>query len=284
MSDSIAVQSPAKVNYYLRVQAKRQDGYHDLVSIMGKVSLFDEIMVSLAPRGILVRCDHAEVPQGPDNIVFRAARLILDAAGMKGGVDIEITKRIPVQSGLGGASSNAATVMRALNEMMNLGFSMEELMGLGIGVGSDVPFFLFGSPALATGKGEILERVKGIPEAWLVIVKPRGGISTRDAYKRLDLILTESKKNTMIPRFNDSFDALIGAMRNDFEPVAELMLPEIAQIKGELLRQGSGGAMLTGSGSAVFGLFADEAGAQRAYRALRDRRDWNVFLAKNLFD
>jgi 4-diphosphocytidyl-2-C-methyl-D-erythritol kinase len=280
----MTVKSPAKVNYYLKVTKKRPDDYHDLVSIMCKVSLFDEIRLSLTPGGIRVACDHPEVPSGPGNIVFRAARLILDAAGGGMGVDIEITKRIPVQAGLGGASSNAASVLKGLAGMVGLGLGPDELVRLGTGLGSDVPFFLFGSPALALGRGEILRGVEGIPQAWLVIVKPRGGISTHQAYKNLDLLLTENEKNITIPKFNGTLDALIGAMSNDFEPIAESMLPEIAEIKGELLRQGSAAAMLTGSGSALFGLFGDEAGANRVYLALSNRPAWNVFLAKNLFD
>jgi 4-diphosphocytidyl-2-C-methyl-D-erythritol kinase len=175
-------------------------------------------------------------------------------------------------------------VLRALGEMVGLGLGRDELVRLGTGLGSDVPFFLFGSPALVMGRGEILRAVEGIPPAWLVIVKPRGGISTREAYKNLDLLLTENEKNITIPKFNGTLDTLVGAMSNDFGPIAESMLPEITEIKGELLRQGSVAAMLTGSGSALFGLFADEAEANRAYLALSHRPAWNVFLAKNLFD
>ncbi len=284
MPHKISFSTPAKVNYYLRVAGKRPDGYHDLVSVMCAVSLFDEITMTLGGRGVFVRSDHPNVPSGPDNTVFRAARLVLDAAGDEGGVDIHIDKKIPILSGLGGASSDAAAVMKKLNQVMRLGFSLEELTSLGMQVGSDVPFFLHGSPALVTGRGEILESIKGIPEAWLVIVKPPGGISTRDAYKSVDLLLTEDKKHIMIPKFNGTLDGLVVAMSNDFEPIAERELGEISEIKDKLIRLGSMKAMLTGSGSAVFGVFADEISAHRACSILRDRPDWSVFVAKNLFD
>jgi 4-diphosphocytidyl-2-C-methyl-D-erythritol kinase len=248
------------------------------------VSLFDEITMTLGGRGVFVRSDHPDVPPGPQNTIFRAARLVLDTAGDEGGVDIHIEKKIPIQSGLGGASSNAAAVMKKLNQVMRLGFTSEELLRLGMQVGSDVPFFLYGSPALVTGRGEVLEKIEGIPEAWLVIVKPRGGISTREAYKSVDLLLTEDKKNIMIPRFNGTLEDLVVAMSNDFEPIAEREIGQISEIKDRLVRLGSMKAMLTGSGSAVFGLFPDEISAHRACSALRDRPEWSVFVAKNLFD
>jgi 4-diphosphocytidyl-2-C-methyl-D-erythritol kinase len=284
MSEPVLLKTPAKVNYYLRVTGRRPDGYHDLVNVMCRVSLFDEITMAVGGDGISVVTDTPEAPPGPDNIVYRAARLLLETAGRETGLDIRIRKRIPVQSGLGGASSNAAAVMMWLNEMLDLGFSGRELIDLGIKIGSDVPFFLFGSPAVATGKGEILKRVHGIADAWLVIVKPGGGISTREAYEKIDLVLTEEKKHIIMPRFIGTLDSLVGCMRNDFEPVAEALLADITDIKGELKRHGALGAMLSGSGSAVFGIFADEAAARHAQGRLSDHPGWSAYVARNLFD
>jgi 4-diphosphocytidyl-2-C-methyl-D-erythritol kinase len=284
MPESIAFKSPAKVNYYLRVTGRRPDGYHDLLNVMCRVSLFDEITMSVGGDKISVVTDTPQAPSGPDNTVYRAVALLLGTAGRNIGVDIRIRKRIPVQSGLGGASSNAAAVMARLNELLGLGFTGRELIDLGIRIGSDVPFFLFGSPAVATGKGEILQRVSGIADAWLVIVKPEGGISTREAYEKIDLVLTEEKKHIIMPKFIDTLDSLVGYMRNDFEPVAETMLGDIADIKGELIGLGALGAMLSGSGSAVFGVFADESSARRAHGHLSAHRVWSAYVAKNLFD
>ncbi len=284
MPDSIAFTSSAKVNYYLRVTGRRPDGYHDLVNVMCRVSLFDEISMTVGGTGISVRADNPQVPSGPTNSVYRAVRLLLETADSEVGVDIRIRKHIPVQSGLGGASSNAAAAMLRLNELLGLGFTREELIGLGIQIGSDVPFFLFGSPAVATGKGEVLQRVQGIADAWLVIVKPAGGISTREAYEKIDLVLTEEKKHIIIPKFIDTLDSLVGLMFNDFEPVAEGLLGEIKDIKTKLIRLGARGAMLSGSGSAVFGVFADEAAARRAHEEVSVHPVWNAYVAKNLFD
>jgi 4-diphosphocytidyl-2-C-methyl-D-erythritol kinase len=282
--ESISFSSPAKVNYYLRVVGRRPDGFHDLVNVMCRVSLFDEIIMTVGGRGVSVSADHPEVPPGPTNSVYRAVRLLLDKAGRRVGVDVQIKKGIPVQSGLGGASSNAASVLARLNELLGLGLTRHELIDLGIQVGSDVPFFLFGSPAVATSKGEVLERIEGIVDAWLVIVKPARGISTREAYEKIDLVLTKDKKNIIIPKFIGTLDNLVDTMLNDFEPVAETLLGEITDIKVRLTELGALGAMLSGSGSAVFGVFADEAGARRAHAELSARSIWNAYVAKNLFD
>ena len=284
MPESISFSSPAKVNYYLRVVGRRPDGFHDLVNVMCRVSLFDEIIMTVGGRGVSVSADHPEVPPGPTNSVYRAVRLLLDKAGRRVGVDVQIKKGIPVQSGLGGASSNAASVLARLNELLGLGLTRHELIDLGIQVGSDVPFFLFGSPAVATSKGEVLERIEGIVDAWLVIVKPARGISTREAYEKIDLVLTKDKKNIIIPKFIGTLDNLVDTMLNDFEPVAETLLGEITDIKVRLTELGALGAMLSGSGSAVFGVFADEAGARRAHAELSARSIWNAYVAKNLFD
>ncbi len=284
MPDTIDFRSPAKVNYYLRVTGRRPDGYHDLATVMCRVSLFDNINMTVGKAGISVTADSPDVPSGPENIVYRAVRLLLDTAGKEVGVDVRISKGIPVQSGLGGASSNAAAVMARLNEVLGLGLTRDELIDLGARIGADVPFFLFDSPAVATGKGEVLQRVEGIPDAWLVIVKPPGGISTRQAYEKIDLVLTEEKKHIIIPKFIGNLHNLVGSMFNDFEPIAEAMLGEITDIKKALIGHGALGAMLSGSGSAVFGVFVDEAGAQRAYKALSTHPVWNAYIAKNLFD
>jgi 4-diphosphocytidyl-2-C-methyl-D-erythritol kinase len=282
--DSARFKSPAKVNYYLRVTGRRPDGFHDLVNVMCRVDLYDDISMTVGGREISVRADRPDVPSGPSNIVYRAVRLLLDRVRSRVGVDIRINKRIPVQSGLGGASSNAAAVLTRLNELLDLGLSRQELIDLGIQVGSDVPFFLFGSPAVATGKGEILERVDWNVDAWLVIVKPEGGISTREAYEKIDLVLTNEKKSIIIPRFIDTIGKLVESMSNDFEPVAEEVLGEITDIKVRLTELGALRAMLSGSGSAVFGVFADEGAARRAYRQLSTHSVWNAYVAKNLFD
>lgn len=284
MREAITIPSPAKVNYFLKVVKRLPSGYHEIINIMSAVSLFDEVTIELAQSGIEVSSNDSHVPAGSKNTAYRAVEALLRASGKKTGVRIFINKRIPMESGLGGASSNAASAIRGLGELLGLVMTREELLTLAISVGSDVPFFIFGSPAVATGIGESLARVEGIPEAWLIIVKPQGGISTAEAYKRLDLGLTDAAKNIIIPKFNGTLEGLVMGMVNDFEPLIEERLVEVPKIKRELLTRGALGAMLTGSGSAVFGVFTDELSARAAYAEIRSQSGWAVFLVRNVFN
>jgi 4-diphosphocytidyl-2-C-methyl-D-erythritol kinase len=208
-----------------------------------------------------------------------------------------IKKRIPVEAGLGGASSNAASVILALNEHLGLGLSLAELLSIGAEIGSDIPFFIFGSPALVTGIGERVAPVEGVPKSWMVIVKPRGSVSTRHAYKKIDLLLTYERKSIIIPTFNGTIEGLVGKMTNDFESIVELKpeddkkggdeegvyLPDVRLIKDKLNSLGSLKAMLTGSGSSVFGVFRNREEAENAFNAIRSKDDWTVFLVESLF-
>ncbi len=152
--------SPAKVNLFLKVIRRRPDGYHDIASLMQKIDLADEMEMSLAKEGITVRCPGSNLPEDEQNIAFRAARAILEKTGSKTGVDIVIRKKIPQAAGLGGGSSNAATTLVVLNEMLGAGLSNEQLRSMGAKLGADVPFFIFGNTAWAFGIGEKLQRVE----------------------------------------------------------------------------------------------------------------------------
>ncbi len=284
MPETVTFSSPAKVNYYFKIVRRLESGYHEIVNVMSKISLYDEITLEIGGGKIEVSVDDSSVPLGAENTVFRAIELLLDRCGRKIGVKAQVKKVIPTQSGLGGGSSNAASVMLKLNDLLSLGLSTDELISLAIRVGSDVPFFIFGSPAIARGLGDILERIDGIPEAWIVIVKPQGGISTADAYKSIDLGLTVCEKNTIIPTFDGTLEGLAKEMWNDFEPLVEMRLPDIAKIKDGLLRHGSLRVMLSGSGSSVFGIFKDQVKAYEAYSELCSNPGWAVFLARNIFD
>ncbi len=147
--------SPAKINLFLKVLRKRKDGYHDILTLMQRISLCDEITLAPAGEGVVLHCPGSGLPEGEDNIAFRAAQRLLSDASCASGVEITIRKKIPVAAGLGGGSSNAATVLLALNELMELHYSREELMRMGAGLGADVPFFIYGkSAAWASGIGK----------------------------------------------------------------------------------------------------------------------------------
>ncbi len=309
MSDSLTFKSPAKVNYFLRVGEKLPNGYHEIATVMSTVDIYDRITVSFEGKGIAVESDNKEVPGGPLNTVYRAVEALLKEAKVDVGVRVNIEKTIPLESGLGGASSNAASVMLKLNEHLSLGFGKDELLAVGMKIGSDVPFFIFGSPALVTGTGENVKKIEEIPKTWMVVVKPPGSVSTKLAYKKIDLGLTFNKKSIIIPTFNGTLEGLVKGMSNDFETVVgagpidngkndgrergvgdegkggedNIYLPDVSRIKGELEKLGSLKSMLTGSGSSVFGIFEDQVVAKRAFEEIRSNQEWKVFLAQNLF-
>ena len=312
MPETIILSSPAKVNLFLRVTGRLSNGYHTLVTVMTKVSLYDEITIELGGRGFSITSSDTAIPTDRRNTVHRAVELLAEKADFSpedAGIRIHIDKNIPSEAGLGGASSNAAAVMDALNTNLELGIGTEELMALASTVGADVPFFLFGSPALATGIGDRLEPIRGIPPAWMVIVKPPQGVSTAWAYGQLDLGLTEEKKNIIIPKFSNTLYSLVENMANDFEAVVlqgwlkgrtdgargegekgaggemyHVGLPDIAAVKAELKRLGSLGTLMSGSGSSVFGIFRSRTEARRAYDALSTDSKRTVFLAHHVFD
>ena len=299
MSDSITFKSPAKVNYYLKVGEKLPNGYHKIATVMCAVSLYDQITMTFEGKGIKVQSNDPKVPKGPSNTVFRAAQALLKEAKIAQddiGIKVAIQKNIPIEAGLGGASSNAASTILKLNEHLKLGFPLDKLLTIGNEVGSDVPFFIFGSPALVTGVGEKVEAIDGIPETWVVIVKPPGSVSTKLAYNKIDLGLTSIKKSIIIPKFNNTLKGLANKMENDFESVIEvgtnsstivsekesIHLPDIGKIKKELEKLGSLKAMLSGSGSSVFGIFENRNDAETASKKMRSNKDWSVFLAQGV--
>ena len=323
MSETITLSSPAKVNLFLRVTGRMPNGYHSLVTVMTKVSLYDDIVIELGGRGFSLTTSDPAIPTDRWNTVFRAVELLAESTGFSPeneGIRIHIDKHIPAEAGLGGASSNAATVMDALNRHLELKIDRERLMALAAKVGADVPFFLFGSPALARGIGDRLEPIIGIPPAWLVIVKPPQGVSTAWAYGRLDLGLTQEEKNIIIPTFSHTLNSLVENMANDFEAVVlqgghggsgmsergearkdggaakdgerdgngdevhHTGLPDIAAIKADLERLGSLGTLMSGSGSSVFGVFSGREQARKAFDALSTDSIRTVLLAHHVFD
>lgn len=267
--------APAKVNLRLEVLGLREDGYHELRSWIYPVGLWDEILLERTPEGLQLRCDHPEVPG--DDLCLKAARLFFEQTGAKGGVRVTLVKGIPVGAGLGGGSSDAAAVLKGLCALWEVHLPEDRLMALGLEVGSDVPFFLRGRPALVAGRGELILRELPSLRLPLVILFPGRGLPTAEVYRRFDLSLTKPRGENMIigdfpPRDWKAF------VRNDLEPVAKEMMPEIGEMEEALLRAGAEAAGMTGSGSAVFGIFRTEEEARDALRALGASR-WKAYLA-----
>jgi len=266
------VLSPAKINLFLHISGKRDDGYHEIMSHISPVSLWDEIFFKFNKPEIKISCSHALVPENEKNLAWQAARIFFEKTGIKKGVFISIDKNIPVGAGLGGGSSNSAFVLKALNEHYGRPLSKKELMKAGLEIGSDVPFFISCKPAIATGRGEILSPVKKLLKYKVILVQFDFHVSTAHVYKKLNLALTKCEKINKHSHFNGSkFDPALH-LCNDLETVTAAEHPVIEDAKRYLIDNGAKGALMSGSGPTVFGLFSSQKRAEGALRALKERK------------
>lgn len=273
--------APAKLNISLRVFGKRPDGYHDIRSVMVPVTLHDEVTVEKAPSGVAVEADDPAVPADGSNSCHRAANAFMRRVGSPPGVRIRITKRIPVEAGLGGGSSDAAATLKGLAALCGRIPPDGEMLSMAASVGADVPFFLGGKAALAEGFGERLT-----PVAWEVpfcalIVKPPFGLSTREGYARLGRGPGDAPERADAPAFREWGD-VTAAASNDFEEAWAAVRPEILIIKERLLGAGARAAGLTGSGSAVYGLFETEGAARKGLGELPRAGGHRCFIVRNI--
>jgi 4-diphosphocytidyl-2-C-methyl-D-erythritol kinase len=281
VSSGITFLAPAKINISLRVFGKRPDGYHHIRSVMVPVTLYDEVAVEEAPSGIVVETDAPAVPADGTNSCCKAAAAFMRRVGVPPGVRIRITKRIPTEAGLGGGSSDAAATLKGLAVLSGRIPSDGEMLDLAVSVGADVPFFVRGTAALAEGFGERLT-----PVAWKVpfcalIVKPPFGLPTREGYARLERGPGAPPERTGAPSF-EGWDDVTAAVSNDFEEAWTEAWPEIRRIKERLLGAGARAAGLTGSGSAVYGLFETEGAARKGLGELPLADGHRYFIARNI--
>jgi 4-diphosphocytidyl-2-C-methyl-D-erythritol kinase len=281
--------SPAKINLFLQVAGKRPDGYHELVTLMSCISLYDKMTFDFEAPEISVRCDSPEVPDNEGNLAFKAARLFYDRLPLvrenhygPGGVSIFIEKHIPVAAGLGGGSSNAGQTLLHLNQYHGRPFSAAEISHMGLVIGADVPFFLQQKPAVATGIGECLESYRGLSVLPIVVACPDISVSTAAVYKKLNLGLTKCGKKLKKFFSNKSAFDIKHDLCNDLETVAIPEYPVISDIKRELLQLGAHAALMSGSGPAVFGIYSDSRKARRACELLSAHHRWRLFVAETL--
>lgn len=266
--ESIRILCPAKVNLHLRVLGRRSDGYHDILTLMQPVGLWDELELQLAGSGITLSCSEPGVPNDQGNLAYRAALRFQKRVGEPKGVQIRLRKRIPVGAGLGGGSSDAAGVLKGLNELMGAPLDQEELRVMAAELGADVPFFLHGGPAIATGIGERLEPVRLRVFLYYVLWFPGWSVSTGWAYRNLDLGLTTPPKKTKIPQLIEGFEDVIALLHNDLETVTARHHPWIQKAKERLRNAGAEGVLMSGSGPTVFGLFRQEEEARLSLEKL----------------
>lgn len=293
---AVRVQALAKVNLGLRILYRRPDGYHELRTIFQTISLADRLRVEYRRRasgGVELTANRPELA-GPDNLAARAATVLLEATGARGQVRIHLEKRIPIGAGLGGGSSDAAAVLRSLASLLRTPPPRALLFRLAAQLGSDVAFFLLGGTAVGLGRGEEVYPLPDVPRRWMVVAAPAVAISTAEAYQRLSPHLTSHPWEDKINSFCSSACApeLCGLERglaqgfsqvpgNDFEEVVFRMHPELERLKARLAGWGARPALLSGSGSAVFGLFSDRRQALRARDSL-DLDEGSCFLAQTI--
>ena len=262
----ICVKAYAKVNLFLDITGRLANGYHELNTVMQQVELCDKVTVSVKDgAGIAVSCDNADIPCDERNIAFKAARAFLEKTGIETEIAIDIEKMIPVMAGLGGSSADGAAALIALNRMYDSVLSGSELERLGASLGADVPFCIRGGAAVCQGIGDVMRSVRGLDEkCFLVIVKPDFQCDTAEGYRLYDRQPVADKGDF------DGFSAALesGAAKTGrrlYNVFERLYCDErIERLKSELAEAGALGACLTGSGSAVFGIFDDRAKAERA--------------------
>lgn len=248
---------------------------------MQRIDLCDELEISLKSEpGIELVCDGAGLPADSSNLVWRAASEILNLSMLKTGIRIKLKKKIPVAAGLGGGSSDAASTLMGLNQLLKTELTDEKLMAIGLKLGADVPFFIFKKPALAEGVGEILTPLEGIPELWLALVNPRIHVATSWAFRNLNL--TTEKVAATLPFLYKSPADVSEILSNDLEAVTIERNPVISRIKEKLLSEGAAGALMSGSGATVFGIFADRNAARNAIQSIPAGNGWFTAVAATI--
>ena len=261
----------AKVNLYLKVLDRRPDGYHNIETVFHSISIRDTLTLSRREAGFSVSSDSADVPADETNLALVAARRLLEGRG--GGVHVSLEKRIPVSAGLGGGSADAAAGLIGVNRMFGLGLEHEDLVRAAAEIGSDVPFMLAGGCAVGEGRGEILTPLKCLPALEVVVVVPPIAVSTRWAYEALRTGLTSVRARSTIVSDAlkagavESFNSLL---HNDFEDLVFARHPLVGKIKEGLLEGGAAGALMSGSGPAVFGIFEKDGDAERSVARFQD--------------
>jgi 4-diphosphocytidyl-2-C-methyl-D-erythritol kinase len=271
----VLVHSPAKVNLFLETLTRRPDGYHELATLMVAVSLYDSLEFRDDPSGaVRLTCDDPALPTGPENLVVRAADLLRQETGHRGGAAIALRKRVPMAAGLAGGSGDAAATLAGLNRLWRLGLDESELAALGARLGSDVPFFFTTPAAWCTGRGEKVEPLRLGRPLHLVLACPPEGLSTAEVFRNLSVpdVPHDGRELRRAAEAGD-VEALGRLLFNRLQPVAERLCPAVAGLCGRLAGLGPAGFLMSGSGSTVFALCRSRGEALRVARAVEPVRE-----------
>ena len=268
----LIIESYGKVNLALDVLYKREDGYHEINSIMQQISLKDRLIFSDKKEGIKIESNDCNLPLDSSNLVHRAWAKLKDISGINRGIHIKIDKQIPIAAGLAGGSANGAATLKALNTLWDLNLSIEELMTIGKSLGADVPFCLLGGTASAKGIGERLTPLKPFKDKFILLGNPGIGISTAYAYSKLDTMVERIDIDNIISCMNnEDLPCVAKSMKNIMEPYIIKENPIIGEIKRSMIKHGALGALMSGSGPTVFGLFDDKEKMIFAHRKLSEK-------------
>ena len=282
--DKIQLKALAKINLGLDVLRRREDGYHEVKMIMQTISLCDELELRRRKQaGIQVKTNLHYLPTNENNLVYKAAKLLMEEFRIKDGISIQLQKRIPVAAGMAGGSSDAAAVLWGMNQMYGLGLSRRDLMERGVWLGADVPYCVLRGTALAEGIGEELTILPPMPKCYILLAKPGISVSTRFVYENLHANDLNAEQHpdvdAMIEAVKEkNLELLTSRMGNVLELVTIPSHPVIGAIKTCMLEAGALGAMMSGSGPTVFGIFDTQAKARKAYHVMREGR-----LAKQVY-
>lgn len=268
----VSIKAPAKINLALDVLKKRDDGFHEVEMVMTTVDLADRIELALLVEDtITIDVSEGFLPSDHRNLAFQAAQLLKDRFHVKKGVSIFIKKNIPVSAGLAGGSADAAATLRGLNQIWGLGLTLDELAVIGSEIGSDVSFCVYGGTALATGRGEVIQHLESPPPCWVILAKPPIGVSTAEVYR--NVVVDELKHpdiRAMLVAIEDrDYPKICSNLGNVLESVTFNLYPEVKRIKDQMIRFGTDGVLMSGSGPTVFGLVHHESKMQRICNGLR---------------
>jgi 4-diphosphocytidyl-2-C-methyl-D-erythritol kinase len=266
--------SYSKINLTLNILSRREDGYHEIETIIQSINLTDQVIITEEKEGIKIKCNHPEVPVNANSLSYRSAEKIINRYGIKKGVSIEIEKNVPLSSGLAGGSANSATILIGINKLFSLNLSNEDLRGIGEELGMDVPFFIQNGTALAYQRGEKLTPLTSInPPLWVIIINPGFDISTQWAYHNLDLDSIKREKNNtkaMLKALKEGkLQEITKNLFNSFESLIIKEYPEVGRIKNRLIEEGVLGALMSGSGPTVFGITHNKEEALKIYEKLK---------------
>lgn len=277
MDNSIVLKSYGKINLGLDVLRRREDGYHEVRMIMQTVGLYDLLTMKKTKEDkISMTCNLSFLPTDERNLVYKAVKLIKDKYHIKDGVKIDLNKRIPVAAGMAGGSSNCAAALKGMNQLFDLGLSIDELCEIGVTLGADVPYCIWGGTALSEGIGEKLSRVDAMPNCYILIAKPGISVSTAFVYQNLDLagLSKHPDIDGMLECLNKKdLEGICARLENVLETVTIKEYPIIERVKKHLTDQGAMGTLMSGSGPTIFAIFKDKKTADNALESLRSIQD-----------